>query len=257
MPRQQILIIGGTRGTGRAAASLFRARGYAVSVMARRLPATAAERIRGVRYWAADLLDSGAVRSSIRDMVDRRGPLASVVFLQRYRGEGDTWVGEIETNLTATKAMIDILVRDFQLRNCSLVMVSSVNARLISEHMGVGYHVAKAGLNQMVRYYAVALGPRGIRVNSVSPGTFIKAEARSFYRKNKALVSAYSKIVPLGRMCSVTEVVEAVAFLCGKASSFISGQDLVVDGGLTWVYQETLAGELASARGKRKSRNRT
>jgi len=105
----------------------------------------------------------------------------------------------------------------------------------------VSYHVAKAALSQMVRYYAVALGPLGIRVNCVSPGTIMKEEAQSFYAAHPELWELYGRIIPLGRMGSAGEVARAIAFLCSPEAGYITGQELVVDGGLSVQWQESVA----------------
>ncbi|MEY2429891.1 MAG: 3-oxoacyl-[acyl-carrier protein] reductase [Verrucomicrobiota bacterium] len=244
-PKEHVLIVGGTKGAGRAAARMFQAEGQAVSVIARRIPSSA-EREGAAGYWAADILNAASTRKALKAIWQQRGPFTSLLFFQRFRGEGDTWDGEIETSLTATKRIIDTLVGDFGFRDGSIVIVSSINAYLISKQLPLGYHIAKAALNQMVRYYAVTLGPRGVRLNSVSPGTFLKDESKDFFLKNKKLVSLYRKMIPLGRICTAEEVIQTVLFLASPKSSFVTGQDIVIDGGVSLVYQETLARELSA-----------
>lgn len=243
---EHALIVGGTKGAGRVAARLLHAEGQLVSVIARQLPATPSQRVSGVSYWAADIADEVLVRRAVREIFTARGKITSLVFFQRFRGSGDAWAGEIETSLTATKRLIEMLVAEFDLKDCAVVIVSSIAARFISRHLPLSYHMAKAGLNQIVRYYAVALGARGIRVNSVSPGTYLKDESKEFFLKNKALLELYQKMIPLGRMCTAEEVVQPVLFLCSRKAAFVTGQNLIVDGGLTLQNQEALSRELAA-----------
>ena len=237
------MIVGGTRGAGAAAVRLFRAEGRSVTVLARRLPPTS-QRVPGVQYWAVDIRVAAQTQKVLRAIHRQQEKITGLVFFQRFRGEGDNWEGEIETSLTATKRIIDWLVEDFELKDCSIVVVSSVNAWLISKHLPLGYHIAKAGLNQLVRYYAVRLGPQKIRVNSISPITFLKDETKEYFLKDKALLDLYERMIPLGRMCLAEDVVQAVAFLCNRNASFVTGQNLVLDGGLTLTYQEALVREL-------------
>lgn len=89
------------------------------------------------------------------------------------------------------------------------------------------YEAAKAGVINMTRDMAVALAPHGIRVNCISPGGF-------FRRQDPRFVKAYSATVPMGRMGQDgKELKGAVVFLASEASSYVTGHNLVVDGGLT------------------------
>jgi NAD(P)-dependent dehydrogenase (short-subunit alcohol dehydrogenase family) len=124
------------------------------------------------------------------------------------------------------------------------VLVSSAASDVIAAEQGPGYHVAKAGLNQMARYYAVVLGQAGIRVNVVSPGTVLKPENRDFYLGDARLQALFKQVVPLGRMGTAQEIAEVIDFLGSSNASFITGQTLLVDGGVNLLSTETLARSL-------------
>jgi NAD(P)-dependent dehydrogenase (short-subunit alcohol dehydrogenase family) len=109
--------------------------------------------------------------------------------------------------------------------------------------------VTKAALRQLARFYAVKLGPQGIRVNVVSPCTFVKQESAAFYQGQADLRALYTKITPLGRMGTAAEVAQVAAFLCGPKASFVTGQELYVDGGLSLMLQDALAREVAGLAG--------
>ena len=173
------------------------------------------------------------------------GKLDNIVFFQRYRGQGDEWQGEIDASLTGTKKLIDFSLPHFQQEGGSIVLVSSVNASLITKSLPAGYHLAKAGLAQLVRYLAATLGSRGIRVNGISPGTLLKDESKAFFLENQALMELYRKMVPLGRLGTAEDLANTVSFLCSRAASYLTGQDLVLDGGLSLLWQEALVRELA------------
>jgi len=87
------------------------------------------------------------------------------------------------------------------------------------------YGATKAGIIQMTRYYAVHYAP-DIRVNTISPGGIWQSH-------DEAFVKEYSERVPMGRMAKVEEIVRPVLFLLSPLSSYITGQNLVVDGGLS------------------------
>ena len=226
------LVVGGTRGIGRAVVEVFAEQGHRVSVLGRRAPSEQDQRRANVRYWVADVEQRMGLDAALDAVLEHYGPLSHLVFLQRYRGKGDTWVGEFQTSLTATKTIIERLVEHFDpIHASAIVMVSSVASRFVADEQPLSYHVAKAGLEQMVRYYAVTLGSRRIRVNGVSCSTVLKDESRTFYEQ----------IIPLGRMGRANEIAAVVAFLCSPQASFITGQNILVDGGLSLRWHESLA----------------
>jgi NAD(P)-dependent dehydrogenase (short-subunit alcohol dehydrogenase family) len=96
-------------------------------------------------------------------------------------------------------------------------------------HNPPAYGAAKAGVIQFTRYAACHLGPHGIRVNSISPGPFPRDEIRG----DADFVAELAARVPLGRVGHAGEIVGPAAFLLSAAASFVTGHDLVVDGGWT------------------------
>nr|ALS90739.1 enoyl-(Acyl carrier protein) reductase [uncultured bacterium] len=123
-------------------------------------------------------------------------------------------------------------------------VVSSVYAQFVGASQPVGYHVVKAGLNEMVRYYASTLGRRGIRVNAIMPLTYVKDESRQFYESNASLMNVYERLVPLRRMGHAEDSANALNFLCSEQASFINGQSLLIDGGVSVVWPEEVAERL-------------
>jgi 3-oxoacyl-[acyl-carrier protein] reductase len=237
------LIVGGTRGIGRELVDQFVRNGHEVSVIARHLPERKSVRV-GVRYWPADVRDEASLHAVLRRLVKECGKINHLVFFQRFRGTDDAWRGEIETSLTATKTVVEALQDKFAAGEKAIVMVSSINAELIAGYLPLGYHVAKAALRQMVRYWAITLGGRGIRVNSVSPGTVLKEESKQFFLRDRMLSDLYRRITPLGRFGHAREVAQVIGFLCSEQTSFVTGQDIVIDGGVSLQWQESLAREL-------------
>ncbi len=238
------VVIGGTRGIGRAVVRALAGPGRRVSVIGRR-PAPASDRRPGVRYWLSSITDTAELDRTLRELIRLQGPVDNLVLLQRYRGDGDAWAGELAVSLTATKQVIERLAGRFA-RGGAIVVMSSVAARYIAEEQPVGYHVAKAGLAQMVRYYARVLGPRRIRVNSISCGTVVKEESRAYYRRSPRLPALYRRVTPLRRMATAEDIAGVVSFLCGPGAAFMTGQDILLDGGLSLLWHEALARQAAS-----------
>ena len=245
--KRHTLVVGGTRGIGRALVNTMADEGHTISVIGRRPPEEADRGVPNVRYWILDLLDGEPLSETWASVTADAGPVDNLVFFQRYRGDGDDWSGEIETSLTATRDFVECFAGEpGDPRGRSIVMVGSNASYLVADEQGLSYHVAKAGLGQMVRYYAVTLGPMGIRVNSVSPGTILKDEAKGFYLQNEGLQDLYRKAIPLGRMGTPHEIATVIMFLCSSAASFVTGQNIVIDGGLSLQWHESLVRKVTS-----------
>jgi NAD(P)-dependent dehydrogenase (short-subunit alcohol dehydrogenase family) len=234
------VLIGGTKGAGRALAKSLLSQECRVSAVGRTRP-TDIDR-GGFRFIEADLERLDEAVSRILEAIPGQGPIHGLVFLQRYRGTGDDWEGEITVELTATKRIIEACLEHFAPPpHAAIVIVGSNAGTLIQSGGPLAYHVAKAGLVQLARWYAMQLGPRGIRVNTVSPCTFLKDESKDFYLKDENLQNIYRQIVPLGRMGTAEDVAQAIEFLISPKASFITGQELLVDGGLSLHLHDRLA----------------
>ncbi|CAL78870.1 Putative short-chain dehydrogenase/reductase family protein [Bradyrhizobium sp. ORS 278] len=239
------VVIGGTRGLGRVVVERFLARGCAVSVVSRQRPADFPEQP-GLAHFAADLERSDSFAGLWREIADGHGPVRYLVLSQRFRGQGDPWAGEIQVGLTASRDLIEGFSGHFaEAGDRAIGVVSSVYAEFVGSSQPVGYHVVKGGLNAMVRHYAATLGRRGIRVNAIMPLTYLKRESRTFYEQNEKLMETYRRLVPLGRLGTAEECADALDFLCSERASFINGQSLFLDGGVSTVWQEEVAKSFA------------
>jgi NAD(P)-dependent dehydrogenase (short-subunit alcohol dehydrogenase family) len=235
------VVVGGTRGLGRVVVERFLARGCAVSVVSRQRPADFPERD-DLRHFPADLESSEGLAGLPGLIAEAGGPIRYLVLSQRFRGQGDPWAGEIQVGLTASRDLIEGFSSHFaDGLDCGIGVVSSVYAEFVGSSQPVGYHVVKGGLNAMVRHYAATLGHRGIRVNAIMPLTYLKRESRVFYEQNEKLMDIYRRLVPLGRLGTAEESADALDFLCSERASFITGQCLFLDGGVSTVWQEEVA----------------
>ena len=100
------------------------------------------------------------------------------------------------------------------------------NYKGVSFNTPVSYSVAKSGIISMTKYLAAYWAKKGIRVNCISPAGIKK-------RHDKKFVEQLSQRIPLGRMANPTEFNGAIIYLCSNASSFVTGHNLVIDGGKT------------------------
>ncbi len=235
------VVVGGTRGLGRVVVERFLARGFDVTAISRNPPAGAS----AARHVAADLETLHSADATVAEALQSGGPVRYLVFCQRYRGTGDPWQGEIQVGLNASRLLIEGFAAHFcGTGDRAVGIVSSVYADSVGSSQPVGYHVVKAGLNQMVRYYAWELGRRGIRANAAMPLTYIKPESRAFYASKPDLQALYDRFVPLRRLGEADDSANLLDFLCSEKASFINGQCIFVDGGVSVVWPEELARNL-------------
>lgn len=221
-----VLVVGGTRGIGGAVVRRFTSDGATVSVVGR------------TGEFAVDVADGEALRATLARVVAERGTLQSLVLLQRYRGDDDPWRGELAVSLDATKTIMDEASALFGENGGCAVFVSSNAARRVADEQPLGYHAAKAALAQMARYYAVTLGPSGVRVNCVTPGAVVKEGSSDF--PSTSFAQRLAEETPLGRLATDDDVAAVVAMLCGRDAALVTGQEVVVDGGLSLHLHESL-----------------
>ncbi len=244
MTKQHYIVVGGTRGTGRTLVEhLLTDQNKLVSVFGRRHEQDD-EGKAALAAFTVDVLDADAARAALDAAIARHGKISGVVFMQRNRSAGDAFDADLGVALTATKTMIDHLVQqgsfsDDNVAN-SIVTVSSIADHYVAPEQDLGYHVSKAGLVQLSRYYALQLGNLGIRVNSVSPCVVIKDAAHEYYSKNSWITDRFARFIPLGRAGRSQDIVNAVMFLLSEQASYITGQNIVVDGGLTLRSHESI-----------------
>lgn len=230
------LIVGGAAGLGLAATRALAGAGHRVSVLDRvPPPATPGGAVRHVRR---DLLAPDPLEEALAQAVAGHGPINHALFMQRYRGDADAWEGELAVSLGATRRIVEWLAPRFpQGRDNSLLFAGSAASRFVATEQPAGYHAAKAALAQLARYWAVTLGPRGVRSNCVSPAVFIKEERRD---RDAERYRRLEPVFPLRRVPTDAEIARVMLFLCSPAASCLTGQDLAVDNGLSLLAHASL-----------------
>lgn len=115
-------------------------------------------------------------------------------------------------------------------RGGRIVVTTSISAVRPAPGVGMAYMAAKSGAAHLVRTAALELARHRIRVNAIAPGPFITHIANG-RMQDPAVQAAHARLVPLGRMASTEEVKGLALFLASEASSFVTGEQIVIDGG--------------------------
>ncbi len=237
------LVTGASRGIGRAIALRLGADGLSVVVnyasSSSKADAVVSE-IEAAGGTAvaiqADVSDPDAVANLFKAASDEIGAVSVLVNNAGITDDGlvlrmspDQWDRVMETNLRSvflcTKAALRSMVRA---KSGRIINISSVSG--ISGNPGQGnYAAAKAGIIGFTKSIAKEVGSRGITVNAIAPG-FIRTDMTDAL--GETVVGAVSEQVALGRLGLPEEVASAVGYLASDGASYITGQTIVVDGGL-------------------------
>lgn len=239
------LVTGASRGIGRSMAIRFAEEGADVAITARSAEnlADVAQAVRAAgaqcTVIAVDVTAPEAATRIVEQSLAGLGGLdvlvnnaggnnfMSSVADMRYSG----WEKAIELNLNSiVRLMQAALPSMISTGNASIINVASVAGALSAPYMA-HYGAAKAALISLTRSSAVELALQGVRVNALVPG-WIETDLTEFARENEGMERSLIDRVPMKRWGTADEIASAALFLASDASSFMTGQSLVVDGGL-------------------------
>jgi 3-oxoacyl-[acyl-carrier protein] reductase len=240
-----VVVSGGSRGLGLSLIDTFLENGWRVATFSRTLSDALRDRIDarggegcGTLIWcAADARSEDDIRGVTRLTLERWSRIDALInnagigidgLLAMMRTDDIDQILNVNlrANILLTRACLRAMIRQGA---GSIVNISSVNA--VRGHSGVSvYSATKAALDGLTRSLARELGSRNIRVNSVAPGYFVSDMVGELSEEATARIR---RRTPLGRLAEPKEIAEAVHFLASERSAFVTGQVLVVDGGLT------------------------
>ena len=245
---KRVLITGGTKGLGRATVDRFLAGGARIITSARGTPPP----IDSIEFVQADLTAAEGGEAVAKAAMDRLGGvdiLVHVIGGSSTPGGGfvaltdDHWLSELNLNLLATVRLDRLLIPQMIERGSGAVVhVTSIQSVLPLPDATTAYAAAKAALRTDRKSISPELGPKGVRVNTVSPGWIMTEGADLFLRRiqeanggaiedARQLVLAGLGGISLGRGAEPFEVAEAIAFVASDRASSIHGSEIVVDGG--------------------------
>lgn len=195
---------------------------------------------------ALDITNSSSVSAAIRDVIERFDRLDILVNCS-WTGKKNTlesitledWEFDINVSLNGVFRMIKAALPELRKRKGVILNIASMYGVVAPDYrlyIGNGYAnppsygAAKAAVIQFTKYLSSFLAPDGIRVNCISPGPFPYPKTQ---QEDPEFTSRLSAKNPLGRVGTPYEIKGAAALLCSDASSYITGQNILVDGGWT------------------------
>jgi enoyl-[acyl-carrier protein] reductase III len=238
LENSSVLVTGGTRGIGKAIALRLASEGASRIALGYlrndKAAEAAADEIRAA--GAEPILVRGNVASEkVVAEFASHGPYAAVVhnaatgvIKPALETEDKHWDWTLNANARALLSLARACAPDMP-SGSSIVAVSSLGAqRVLENYVLVG--TSKAALESVVRYLAVELSPRGIRVNAISAGV-VETEALDHFPNREQMLHAGKTRTPAGRLVEPEDVAGAVAFLCSPDADMLRGHTLIMDGG--------------------------
>lgn len=242
------LVTGGTKGIGKAIADKLASNGATVVITARK----PSEEETGHHFIAADLTDNSNIAELSGKIIEKYGTVD--ILINNVGGTSspaggfqmlsdDDWNRDIELNLMASIRLDKAIVPKMIEKNSGVVIhISSLNGKIPLYQSNFSYGVMKSALNAYSKTLANEVAKNGVRVNTVSPGmvkttameTFLESYAKTI---SKTVAEASQQLmdslggVPLNRLAEPEEIANMVAFLVSDGAGYITGANIVVDGG--------------------------
>ncbi|MFO1058247.1 MAG: SDR family oxidoreductase [Dongiaceae bacterium] len=231
------IVTGAAGGIGAGCAARFRDEG-AQLVVADLAPPDAALGIADLAFVACDVADAAAVERLVATALARHGRIDALVHAAALLGGSgpflevsrEAWEAYIRVNLTGTFLVAQAVARAMAAGGGGrIVTIGSVNS-FAAEPTAAPYVASKGGVRLLTKAMAVDLARHGITVNMIAPGPITTPRNAALFG-SPALAESFARLVPAGGAGTPADIANAAVFLCEEAGRFVTGTEIVVDGG--------------------------
>lgn len=244
---KNVFLTGGTSGIGKTLVHAFVQQGAQVIFTGRRKSGFDLEKEIGGTFIQCDVSDENAMADALKQAADKLGKLDVLILNAGYPGEEKQLT---ESSTEDTKKVFDVNLMgvyfglkhapQFLKEGASIILTSSTSSTVATNAYGL-YAASKAAIVQLAKTSAIELGKQNIRVNLIAPGLIATGMNDEMDEKT---IEGLSKLPALGRFGTAEELIGAYLFLASNASTYISGQEIRIDGGLTSGISNFLADKL-------------
>ena len=246
---QVAVVTGGARGLGFSMATGLTAQGVGVALLdlsgnvvhsATTLATKSGQRVIGI---PVDVTSEGDLKRAFDRVKFEMGSPSLLInaagittWEDSLEGTKESWSKVIDVNLTGTYLTCQAFARGCKADNHggSIVNISSMSGSVVNvPQLQTSYNTSKAGVDMLTKSLAIEWGPLDIRVNAVAPGYFLSDMTRQFTDANPEMAERWRNMIPMGRMGESSDLDGLITLLCSSASSYLTGQSIIIDGGYT------------------------
>lgn len=258
-----ILIFGGSKGIGRTIAESFTKEGGDVIISdvdeenGKKVVECAQSQGRKINFIKADVISESEVQQTVFKTITEFKKIDVLVY--NVRGPRDKtenllnhslsqWMDSLKYVLGGSYLTCKLVIPEMIKQNGGVIInIASISGLYIGDEPA-SYHTAKAALLNFSKYLADKYGPNNIRINCVSPGFIVNEEHLPYFNaeQNKNYRNTALLAHPLRKVGNAANIANAVLFLASADASFITGQNIIIDGGLTLRDQWSVANQIRS-----------
>jgi len=237
MESKVAIVTGAARGIGLSTARILTEQGWLVAMIDRdgKELAQAGQSIQSAVTVICDVSDPMQVEAMVSEVLEKHGRIDALVnnagvadFGPLESTEFERWRTVMATNLDGVFLCSQATIGPLKQTGGCIVNIASISG-LRASTLRIAYGTSKAAVIHMTKQQAAELGDSGVRVNCVSPGPVRTKLAIAVHSQD--IIDAYHDAIPLNRYGSEDEIANMIVFLCSDKASYITGQNIAVDGG--------------------------